>query len=165
MGAGMRRAGTTLLAAAVLLPARLPAQDPGHADFRWTIRPLDGEPMALEAFRGRVLFINVWASWCAPCVRELQSIEGLRHRLADTDIAFLLVAAEGEVPVRRFLRRHRYDLPFFLEEARVPAAFGLRGLPTTWVVDREGRIVLRHHGEAVWDTDRVEGALRSLAER
>ena len=135
----------------------------GEADFDWRIRPLSGESTSLEAFRGRVLFINLWASWCKPCVREMASIERLRERVADTGIEFLVVAAEGERPVRRFLRRYSYDLPIYLEEHRIPAAFGLIGLPTTWVVDHLGRIVLLRHGEAVWDTDEVEAFLRSLA--
>ncbi|MCA1790147.1 MAG: TlpA family protein disulfide reductase [Thioalkalivibrio sp.] len=135
----------------------------GVADFTWRIRALDGEATTLESFRGDVLFINVWASWCAPCVRELGSIERLQARLSDTDVRFLIVAAEGERPVRRFLRRYRYDLPFYLEEARMPRAFGLRGLPTSWVVDREGHIVLLRHGEAVWDTQEVEAFVRAVA--
>ncbi len=134
----------------------------GHADYDWTIRPLDGEPVPLEAFRGRVLFINLWASWCTPCVRELASIERLRDRLADTDVEFLIVAAEGERPVRTFLRKYGYDLPIYLEVDPIPAAYGMRGLPTTWVVDREGRILILRHGEAVWDTDEVEGFVRGV---
>ena len=176
IAAGVFVPATVALPAAGQLPAerggaasRAPFPDSspvlGYADYRWTVRPLDGEPVALEAFRGRVLFINLWASWCAPCVRELETFERLRHRLADTGVEFLLVAAEGEAPVRRFLRRYRYDLPFYLEEERIPPAFGMRGLPTSWVVDRGGRIALLRHGEAVWDTDRVEAFLRSLVER
>lgn len=136
----------------------------GHADYEWTVRPLDGEPVQLESFRGKVLFINLWASWCAPCIREMGTIERLKERLADTDVEFLIVAAEGERPVRRHLRRYTYDLPIYLEVDRIPGAFGLRGLPTSWVVDPEGRILLLHHGEAVWDTDEVERFIRSLSE-
>jgi len=152
------------------LPASTPQPEPGlaswgDADLRWRIRPLgEEEIISLERFRGEVLFINLWASWCIPCVRELASIERLRARLADTDIAFLLVAAEGEAPVRRFLRLHPYQLPFYLEASRMPSSWGLRGLPTTWVVDRDGRIVLLRHGEAVWDTEVVEAFLRGVAE-
>jgi thiol-disulfide isomerase/thioredoxin len=146
------------------VPREAPALDSyGVADFTWRIRALDGEPTTLERFRGEVLFINVWASWCAPCVRELASIERLKARLGDTGVQFLIVAAERERPVRRFLRRYRYDLPFYLEESRMPPAFGLRGLPTSWLVDREGRIVLLRHGEAVWDTDEVEAFVRTVA--
>ena len=134
----------------------------GHADYDWTIRPLDGEPIDLEAFRGDVLMINLWASWCTPCIREMETIERLGERLADTDVTFLIVAAEGERAVRRHLRRHSYDLPIYLEVDPIPAAFGLRGLPTSWIVDRQGRILVRRHGEAVWDTDEVERFARSL---
>ena len=136
----------------------------GQADYDWTIRPLEGGEIELEAFRGKVLFINLWASWCTPCIREMETIEGLKERLADTDVEFLIVAAEGERPVRRHLRRYSYDLPIYLEVDRMPASFGLRGLPTSWVVDREGRIVLLRHGEAVWDTDEVEAFVRAVAE-
>ena len=134
----------------------------GQADYDWTIRPLDGEPVELEAFRGEVLFINLWASWCTPCIREMETIERLQDRLADTDVTFLIVAAEGERPVRRHLRRYSYDLPIYLEVDRMPAAFGVRGLPTSWVVDRDGKIVLLRHGEAVWDTDEVEAFVRGV---
>jgi len=136
----------------------------GEADYDWTIRRLDGGELELESFRGRVLFINLWASWCTPCIREMETIERLKHRLADTDTEFLIVAAEGERPVRRHLRRYPYDLPIYLEIDRMPSSFGLRGLPTSWVVDRAGRIVLVRHGEAIWDTDEVEQFVRSLAE-
>ena len=135
----------------------------GHADYDWTIRPLDGAPVALEAFRGHVLFINLWASWCTPCIREMETIERLRARLADTDVRFLVVAAEGEDAVRRHLRRYPHDLPIHLEVDPIPPAFGMRGLPTSWIVDREGRILVRRHGEAVWDTDEVERFVRALA--
>ena len=79
--------------------------------------------------------------------------------------AILIVGAEGERPVRRHLRRYPYDLPIYLEVDRIPPAFGLRGLPTSWLVDREGRIVLLRHGEAVWDTDEVEAFVREITLR
>lgn len=137
----------------------------GHADYDWVIRPLGGEAVKLESLRGRVLFINLWASWCTPCIREMETIERLRNRLRDTDVEFLIVATEGEAQVRRHLRRYPYDLPVWIEEQRMPAAFGLRGLPTTWIVDGEGRILLKRHGEAVWDTGEVEAFVRSLLDR
>ena len=162
-----------VVTAAAVGPGELEAQEPegdgltvyGHADYDWTIRPLDGEAVELSAFRGKVLFINLWASWCTPCIREMETIERLRNRLADTDVEFLVVAAEGERPVRRHLRRYRYDLPIYLEIERIPAAFGTRGLPTSWLVDRDGRILLLRHGEAVWDTDEVEAFVRGIAAR
>lgn len=142
------------------------AQVGAPADYGWSIRPVGGEETSLERFRGEVLFINLWASWCRPCVAELASIERLRESLADVpEVRFLMISPESERGVRRFLRRRSFDLPFYTEAQRMPGAYGLRALPTTFVVDRAGRLVLVHRGAADWDTDRVRNAIRALAGR
>jgi thiol-disulfide isomerase/thioredoxin len=134
----------------------------GEADFRWRLRTLDGSPTSLEAYRGRVLFINMWATWCGPCVQELAGIQTLVESMKDSGVAFLLVSPEDPEQVERFLRVHGYDLPVYLEVQEMPPAFGLRALPTTFVVDRQGRIVLRHRGAADWDQDDVRSFLLAL---
>lgn len=134
--------------------------------FRWAIRPIGGEEVRLERFRGEVLFVNLWASWCRPCVAELRSIERLRESLGGVDgVRFVMVSPEGERSVLKFLRRNAYDLPFYTEAQRMPPAFGLRALPTTFIVDRRGRLVLVHRGAADWDTDRVRELITGLARR
>ena len=139
----------------------------GHADYAWRIRPLGAgaDPFSLERLRGRVLFINLWATWCAPCVAELASIAALRDSLRADDVAFLIVSPEEPARVEAFLRRQRYDLPAYLEAQAIPPAYGLEALPTTVIVDRLGRIVLRHRGAADWDTAPVREFLRYLAAR
>lgn len=143
-------------------PARLVVH--GGADYDWTLRKLDGERLRLDAYRGRVLFINMWASWCTPCVAEMGSIARLRESLRGTGVEFLLVSPEEPEPVERFLRRYGYDLPVLLEAEEMPAAFGLRALPTTYVVDRSGNIVLKQRGAADWDSDAVRGFLQALTQ-
>lgn len=145
-----------------LLTTPVDIGDSDKVDYQWRIRPLGEDPISLEKFRGRVLFINAWASWCTPCIREMASIERLHERLVDTDIVFLLVAVEGERPVRRHLRISPISVPIYLEDERFPQAFGLRGIPMSWIVDREGRIVFRHYGAADWDHGEVETFLRQL---
>lgn len=134
-----------------------------RAEWDWPLRTLDGEPLSFEEFRGRVVFLNLWATWCPPCVAELASIAELRASLDDDRIAFLLVSPERAEPVRAFLRRHGYDLPVLLEDGRMPEVFGLRALPTTFVIAPEGDVVLRHRGAADWDDDALRELLRSLA--
>lgn len=178
MTAAARRA-TARFAAAALVAVALPSGEAGgqslagaagagaqaeeRVEYGWSIRPIDGDPIALEAYHGRVLFINAWASWCTPCVREMAGIERLAGRLADTDVAFLLVAVDREASVRRHLRLHPLSLPVFLEDDPFPPVLGLRGVPMSWIVDREGRIVVRHFGAAQWDTPAVETFLQELA--
>lgn len=78
-------------------------------------------------------------------------------------MAFLLVSPESRRAVERFARRRRLRLPVFLEHDPIPALFGLRAIPTTYVVARDGRIALRHRGAAAWDAPRVLATLRALA--
>lgn len=136
------------------------------ADYDWVVREIGGRELRLEKFRGEVLFINVWASWCQPCVAELSSIERLRSALGDADgIRFLMISPERERSVRRFLERNPYELPFYTEAQRMPPAYGLRALPTTFVIDRRGRIVLVHRGAANWNTAPIRALLTGLASR
>jgi thiol-disulfide isomerase/thioredoxin len=160
-GGAQARAEAALAAALTASPGTRTVL--GQADYDWGLRTPGGEPLELEAFRGRVLFINMWASWCAPCVAEMASIERLRTSLAGSGVEFLLVSPEDPAPVERFMKRYGYDLPVLLEVDRMPAAYDLRALPTTWVVDRAGNVVLKHRGATDWDRDAVRAFLRSLA--
>jgi thiol-disulfide isomerase/thioredoxin len=155
-------------AADTIHPARVPSDDAGlerlgTADYRWRLRTLDGRDVSLEDFRGRVVFLNLWATWCPPCVAELASIQALHDSLAGSGVAFLLVSPETRDAVQPFVRRRRLTAPVYLELQPLPAAFDLRALPTTYVVARDGAIVLRHRGAADWDTDAVRRFLRALA--
>lgn len=134
----------------------------GEADFGWAVRTLEGETVPLHRFRGRPLFLNVWATWCPPCVAELESIAALMGSLEGTDVAFLLVSPEDEATVAPFLARMDHPLPVAVEHTRIPESWGVDALPTTVVVDRRGRIVLRHRGAADWDQDPVRAFLQQL---
>jgi thiol-disulfide isomerase/thioredoxin len=76
----------------------------GEADYRWRIRPLGGTSTTLEAYRGQVLFIHMWATWCRPCITEMSEFEALRDSLEDEEIVFLLVSPEDPGAVERFRR-------------------------------------------------------------
>lgn len=146
------------------LPSALRGDGFPAADYGWRLKELDGTPTSLGEFRGQVLFINMWATWCAPCVQELAGIEALMEALSEEaeGPSFLLVSPEEPEVVERFLRARGYDLPVYLEVQEMPGAFGLEALPTTWIVDRGGRIVLKHRGAAEWNQPEVKDFLLGL---
>ncbi len=137
----------------------------GRADFSWAMLSLTGERVTLEAFRGRVIVINSWATWCEPCVAELRTLAALRVAIPDTALAFVLIAPQQLPPVQSFVTRRALRLPVFLELSPAPAVFGFAAVPTTWIVDRTGRIVLRRRGAMRWDTPAMQQFVRRLLER
>lgn len=138
------------------------------AVYDWRLRSLDGETLEFARFRHQAVVLNVWATWCPPCVAELGSFAGLRDSLrvdpVGRSIAFVLVAPETADRVAAFARQHALDLPFFVEVDALPPELGVRVLPTTLVIDGEGRIVLRHRGAAEWNTPDMRALLRELAQ-
>lgn len=129
----------------------------------WRLRNLAGEEIALGDTRGGPVLLNLWATWCPPCIQELASIDRLAERVADAGVRFLLVTPEDEGPVREFLARRPLGVPVYLEGTLAPEALGAIVLPTTFVLDSEGVIRLHHRGAAEWDTPEVEEFLRALS--
>jgi thiol-disulfide isomerase/thioredoxin len=130
------------------------------ADFDWTLLRSDGSSFRLAELRGQVLFLNVWASWCAPCVRELPGIEALRDSVPGVE--FLAVSPERPEQARAWLEERRLGLPVYFEGSERPAVLGLTMVPTTYVVDRAGAIVLVWRGATEWDRPEARAMLRAL---
>ena len=132
----------------------------------WRMRDLYGRDVPLRTFRGRPIVLNLWATWCAPCVAELGSLERLRDSLrarGRDDVVFLLVAPETRRSVQRFRERRPIGLPLFVELDPLPPVLGLRAVPSTWLIDRDGRIAAEHRGARVWDApDAIAFVQRSL---
>ena len=109
---------------------------------------LGGTPVSLEAFRGKPVVLNLWATWCPPCRRELPMMVRLSHEHPEVHFVF---ASQGEGPavVRRFLEEEGLEADWVLldPETHLSQDLGAQGLPTTFFFDREGRLVARHLGE------------------
>ena len=129
---------------------------------RWRLRSLDGDVVTLGALRGRPVVLNFWATWCPPCVAELRSLQALHDSLAAEGVTVALVSPERPATVRPVLARRGVSAPAFVEAEPVPASLGVRALPTTVVLDAEGRVVLVRRGAADWDTPAVRAWLRAV---
>src|SRR3982751_2124611 len=107
-----------------------------------TIQPPDGKTMALSQFRGRALFINLWATWCGPCRRELKPIQNLYSSYKDNKgISFLMITSEALPELQNFVRQHPFDMPVFAATAPLPQVLTTSSIPVTFLVSKSGRIV------------------------
>jgi thiol-disulfide isomerase/thioredoxin len=131
-------------------------------DYSATLRRVDGADTPLEQFRGQPLFVNVWATWCGPCVAEMPSIQALYDATKDAGVAFLLISEEEADVVSRFVADGQYTFPVYVTE-KLPDVFESRGIPTTFIADRDGTIIYRHTGSADWNSESCRKLLRSLS--
>lgn len=164
-------AGTLALAAA---PASARPLMPMHETPREMLSPpfVDGggRDLTLADFRGRVVLLNVWATWCAPCREEMPTLDRLQAQLGGEDFHVLPLSIDraGLGPVRRFYEEigiAHLDM-YLAEDIRAMLAFAVIGLPTSLLIDRQGRERGRLAGPAEWDSADAIAQFRTLiAER
>ena len=126
-----------------------------------------GRKITLRDFAGRVVLVNFWATWCAPCVREMPSLDRLQARLGGKDFTVVAVDEDrdGRVVGKPFLAKLGLrNLDFYLDHRMaLSRALGVRGLPTSVLIDRNSRVVGRLDGLAEWDTPEAEALIRYFA--
>ena len=136
------------------------------ADFSLQLQDTEGTIRNLKDFRGSVIFLNFWATWCPPCRAEMPSIVELYTDLQESDIQFLLVSLDrDEKSIQSYQKKNGFAAPFYRPVGRIPESFGTKSIPVTIVVDREGRIAFRHEGMATYNTKRFRNALRDESEK
>jgi thiol-disulfide isomerase/thioredoxin len=131
-----------------------------------TLVDAEGRPHGIGDFAGSGLVLNLWATWCVPCVAELPALAALAARVKDASILVLPLASDrgGAPVVAGFYRRHGIEgLPVWLDPTGAAArAWGARGIPTTLLVDRQGRERGRLEGPVDWASDAALAAVRRL---
>jgi len=125
---------------------------------------LDGRPHRLSDYRGRVVLINFWATWCAPCRDEMPSIQHLKEKLAGRPFVVLAVNLdEPEARVRKFLSQMKVDFTVLLDpEKKAARAWEARILPASFVIGPDGRIRYNLVGELDWGHDQVVSRVAEL---
>lgn len=111
---------------------------------------LNGELVDLGDLRGKVVFLNFWATWCPPCLAEMPAISKLQEKFKnDKQVVFLLVDADGNLPKsQKFMDKKGYQLPVYAVASEIPDMLFKGALPTTVVFDKEGRISYHESGAA-----------------
>jgi thiol-disulfide isomerase/thioredoxin len=113
------------------------------------LKDLDGTPINLEKYQGETVFINFWATWCKPCLKEMPSIEKAQHILQNENVVFLLASAETIEEIGTFRKLNTY--PFNYVQIQNSEELSIDGLPTTFIFDKEGKLVFSESGYRKWD--------------
>lgn len=119
----------------------------------------EGQPVTLKDFRGKLVLLNFWATWCIPCVEEMPDLQELHERYADKGLAIVSVSQDsrGLPAVKEFAQRHKLTMPLYLDTKKFELArtLGVRQMPTTVILDTSGEELVRVLGYEEWLSDHV----------
>ena len=141
-----------------------PPEIPVHSkvDINWILKTANGSEINLEeAFKGKVVFINFWATWCPPCIAEMPTIEKLYQKYKDK-IGFAMISSEDIGMIEDFRTRNKYTFPVYQVEMEIPEIFNLSIIPATFIIAPDRRIALKHVGGADWSHEDVMKFLDEL---
>lgn len=140
--------------------ATLPVLRPAPS---WTLKAVDGREVRSSDFKGKVVVVDFWATWCPPCRKEMPEYEALHKKYAERGLVILGLSLDELEPVevKRFGEKMRVSYPLIMADADVAEAFGgVQGLPTAFLIDREGNI--RHMKVGLSDMSAYEKLIVSL---
>ncbi len=122
-----------------------------------------GNAVSLSQFKGKVVFLNQWATWCPPCKAEMPAIERLYQSLDKNKVAFVMLSLDDDfVTARDFAKAKQYTMPVFGLAGPMLQAFETTAIPTTIILGPDGQIAQRIEGMANYDTDEFRKYLTSL---
>ncbi len=129
----------------------------------WSLKDLNGEPVGSEQLKGKVVVLDFWATWCPPCIKEIPGYTELAQKYGPDGLVIVGVSLDQAGPdaVKTFRERFKVNYPLAMGDETIVAAFGgIEAIPTTFLIDREGRIRDRKVG--LEPTDSYEKKIQSL---
>ena len=142
------------------------APDRGTVAPDFTLVTLDGKNVRLTDYRGQVVFLNFWATWCPPCRREMPSMEKLHKLMKGYDFVILAVNIDKKTTyhVQSFIKKEGYSFPVLHDVTKeVASNYAVGSIPTTLIIDKNGVIASRLIGGRAWDSDKVVDYFKALA--
>jgi thiol-disulfide isomerase/thioredoxin len=129
--------------------------------YDWQLADLQGNPVVLSEFRGQVIFINYWATWCAPCLAEMGQLEKL-HQVYGNKVQFLFVSNESKNDIQQLMDKKNLNLPVFVPHTQYPVLLESNVLPTSFLINKKGQLVMKKTGVAQWNSKKVKNILDNL---
>ncbi len=140
----------------------LAKQEP--ADFNLSLVSFDDKLISLHEYKGKTIFLNLWASWCPPCRAEMPTIQSLYDKMKNkNDIAFVMISLDNDISKsKKFIKNEGFTLPVFYLNSSLPQVYNTGTIPSTFVISKEGKIVAKRVGMADYDTRKFAEFLKRL---
>ena len=132
----------------VAIKDNMPAPD-------FTFPGLDGKMVSLSDYKGKVVLLNIWATWCPPCVEEMPSMERLYQKFKGQNFEILAVSIDepGLKVVAPFMKKSNLTFPALIDsEGAIKAVYGITGIPESFIIDKQGNLIKKIMGPVDWAT-------------
>ena len=147
---------------AIFSPSVIDSEDRKVLDnYNWQLNDLEGKTFDYESTQNKVVLINFWATWCAPCIAEMPSLEKLHNDYKDK-IIFLFVSNEDSEIISKFVKKNKYHFKVYRAISEYPKSFDVRSIPRTFLIDKKGNIVIDKTGASNWNSEKVRTVIDKL---
>lgn len=133
-------------------------RNPGDFDYGFKVKDLSGNPVSFDQYKGKVLFINLWATWCGPCKAEMPGIQRLSEKIKGQPVEFVMLSVDKEAArqkVKSYLINNQFSFPVYMPHGFLPELLRVPSIPTTFVVSKDGKILMKEVGSRNYDTDKM----------
>jgi thiol-disulfide isomerase/thioredoxin len=134
-------------------------------DYNFTLKNLKGEIVSFEQFKGKVVFLNLWATWCGPCKAEMPGIQKLYESIGSDTIAFVMLSIDRErdqPKVEKYIQDKAFTFPVFLKAGDLTDQLNVPSIPTTFVIGKDGKIASKEIGTTNYNTPKFKKFLNGL---
>lgn len=135
------------------------------AAYNFKLRSLDGKVLDFAELKGKTVFLNIWATWCPPCIAEMPDIQALYKEVHSDNIQFVMLSVDDDAQkAAKFIERKGYDFPVYTQLNSLPQVYSSRSIPTTFVISPKGKIVVTHRGMAAYNTQKFKKLLANITQ-
>lgn len=135
----------------------------GQNDLNWEVEDMNGNMLELTQFKGQVLFVNFWATWCPPCIAEMPSIQRLYNEYGNK-MAFVIASQESASTLKAFIKEKGFTFPVYVVRSEKPNVFSSRSIPASFLISPEGQVMMKKQGAARWDGKKVKALIDKMIE-
>ena len=132
-------------------------------NYDFMIKDLEGNSVNVSQFKGKTVFLNLWATWCGPCRAEMPSIQSLYEKADKEKVVFVMLDwFEDAKKTSKFIAEKKYSFPVYLVDKDVPAQLNVASIPTTFIISPTGEVVTKKTGTTNYDTEKFRIFLEEL---
>lgn len=152
-----------LLKTGIIQP-KIETEDVKMADFDFLLQDVEGKTVSFESFKGKTVFMNLWATWCPPCIAEMPDINNLYNSANSDNVIFVMISLDDEfAKAKTFVEKKGFGFPIYALGSRLPEVYSSNAIPTTYVIAPDGKIVVTQQGMAKYNTDKFKKLLSDLS--